>query len=116
MFIDFTVRFIWFFIKVTTACVFVVILQLRVGERSLEQILDQALKKSTIGVYFQNLTKTGAEMVGNNVKDWISNEDSSRSIATPPAEPVESVEPAEPVEHIDTSSVPDSSIQPLSAP
>ena len=111
MFIDFTVRFIWFFVKVITSCLFVVILQLQVGEKSLEQILDQTLKESVLGVYFQNLTKTGAEMVGNNVKSWISGEE-GRTIATPPSE-----SPPQPVEYTDTSSSSsDISTQPSSAP
>ena len=89
---------------------FVIILQLQVGERSLEEILDQALKESVVGVYFQNLTKTGAEMVGNNVKSWISGDDKSRSLATTPVDL-----PAKPVEYTDISSS-DSSQKPVSAP
>ncbi len=89
---------------------FVIILQLQVGEKSLEEILDQTLKESVVGVYFQNLTKTGAEMVENNVKGWISGDDNNRSLATPSVEL-----PAKPVEYIDISSA-DSSQKPTSAP
>ena len=89
---------------------FVIILQLQVGERSLEEILDQALKESVIGVYFQNLTKTGSEMVGSNVKGWISGDNKGRSLATPSVEL-----PAKPVEYTDTS-FSDSSQKPVSAP
>ena len=107
MFIDFTVRFVWFFIKVLTSCLFVIILQLQVGEKSLEQILDQALKESVLGVYFQNLTKTSAEMAGNNIKNWVfGEEEEERSIATSPTEL-----PPQPIEDTDTS--PSSSDEPI---
>lgn len=111
MFIDFTVRFIWFFVKVVASCLFVIILQLQVGEKSLEQILDQTLKESVLGVYFQNLTKTGAEMVGNNIKNWVSGEE-ERTIATPATE-----SPPQPVEYTETlPSSSDVSIPPSPAP
>ena len=71
MFIDFTVRFVWFCVKVILSCGFVMILQLQVGEQSLEQMLENALKKSSISQYFRNLTKTGAQVVGHNVKEWV---------------------------------------------
>ena len=82
-----------------------IILQLQVGEKSLEQILDQALKESVLGVYFQNLTKTSAEMAGNNIKNWVFGEE-ERAIATPPTEP-----PPQPIEYTDTS--PSSSDEPI---
>ena len=57
---DFLVRFAFFWFKIVCSCVFVIFLQVQVGQKSLEEWIEQALKQSMISRY---LNKTSMEAV-----------------------------------------------------
>ena len=72
MFIDFLVRFIWFWMKVSASCVFVLLLQLKINDQTLENMLESTLKNSSISRHFHRLTKDSAETAVQDIKKWVS--------------------------------------------
>ena len=49
----FLFRFVFFCLKLLSCCVFVMILQIRVGDNKMESLLEEQLKKSSITRYLE---------------------------------------------------------------
>ena len=64
---DVIVRFAVFWIKVALSCLFVLFLQVEIGQKSLEQWLEQALKHSSFGRYLQESVVQGSRVVNEKV-------------------------------------------------
>jgi len=59
---DIIFRFFVFWFKIIFCCVFVLALQVRVGQKSLEQWIESGLKNSSLNKYLQKTTTEGAEV------------------------------------------------------
>ena len=64
---SFVVRFLFFLLKIIGACLFVMILQVQVGEKSIEQWLEKGLKESSISRYLTQTAMTSMEMLSQKV-------------------------------------------------
>ena len=64
---SFVVRFLFFLLKIIGACLFVMILQVQVGEKSIEQWLEKGLKESAISRYLTQTAMTSMEMLSQKV-------------------------------------------------
>ena len=59
---DFLIRFLFFWIKIVLSCFFVLVLQVQVGSKSLEQWIEEGLKSSAVSRYFQQSAQAGVEV------------------------------------------------------
>lgn len=64
---SFVVRFLFFLLKIIGACLFVMILQVQVGEKSIEQWLEKGLKESAISRYLTNTAMDSMEILSQKV-------------------------------------------------
>ena len=64
---SFFIRFIFFLLKIIVACLFVMILQVQVGQKSIEQWLEKSLKESAVSRYLTQTAVTGMELLSQKV-------------------------------------------------
>ena len=64
---SFVVRFLFFMLKIIGACLFVMILQVQVGEKSIEQWLEKGLKESAVSRYLTQTAMTSMEMLSQKL-------------------------------------------------
>ena len=57
----FFIRFLFFLLKIIGACLFVIVLQVQVGEKSIEQWIEKGLKESSISRYLTQTAVTGMD-------------------------------------------------------
>ena len=57
--IMFLFRFVFFCLKLLSCCLFVMILQIKVGDSKMESLLERQLKNSAITRYLEKTTLTG---------------------------------------------------------
>ena len=60
---DFLIRFFVFWLKIVLSCVFVLVLQVRVGSKSLEQWIEDGLKNSAVSRYLKQSTLEGVDVM-----------------------------------------------------
>ena len=59
----FLVRFFIFWLKIALAALFVILLQVQVGQKSLEQWIEEGLKQSKVSQYLRGMAQTDREMI-----------------------------------------------------
>lgn len=63
MIAKFFIRFLLFWLKIVLACIFVMVLQIEVGPKSLEKWIEQGLRESLISRYVQQTAVTGMDLL-----------------------------------------------------
>ncbi len=59
----FLIRFFIFWLKIALASLFVILLQVQVGEKSLEQWIEEELKQSKVSQYLKGMAQTDREVI-----------------------------------------------------
>ncbi len=59
----FLIRFLIFWFKIACACFFVILLQVQVGQKSVEEWIEQELKQSTISQYLKNMAQAEKRVI-----------------------------------------------------
>ncbi len=60
---DFIIRFVFFWLKISLSCLFVIMLQVQVGQKSLEQWIEQELKQSAVSRYLKRSAWSGIRVM-----------------------------------------------------
>ena len=60
---QFFLRFILFWLKILASCLFVMFLQVQIGQKTLEEWLEQGLRHSSFSRYLQETTIAGRDKV-----------------------------------------------------
>ena len=60
---QFFIRFILFWLKVLASCLFVMFLQVQIGQKTIEEWLEQGLRHSSFSRYLQETTIAGRDKV-----------------------------------------------------
>ena len=63
MVMRFFIRFLLFWLKIIVACIFVIILQVEVGSKSLEKWIEQGLKQSVVSRYVQQTVVASMDLL-----------------------------------------------------
>ncbi|MYE07414.1 MAG: hypothetical protein F4X95_01500 [Oligoflexia bacterium] len=64
---DFFIRFLVFWLKIILSCVFVIVLQVQVGQKSLEQWIEQELKESTLSRSLKRNARVGIRVINKKI-------------------------------------------------
>ena len=64
---DFFIRLIFFCLKITFSCAFIIILQVQVGQKSLEQWIEQKLKESTFSRSLKRNARVGIRVINKKL-------------------------------------------------
>lgn len=59
----FLIRFLIFWFKIACACFFVLLLQVQVGQKTVEEWIEQELKQSTISQYLKNMAQAEKRVI-----------------------------------------------------
>ena len=64
---DFFIRFLFFWLKIVLSCAFIIVLQVQIGQKSLEQWIEQELKESTFSRYLKRNARAGIKIIDRKI-------------------------------------------------
>ncbi|MDE0119617.1 MAG: hypothetical protein OXM55_06390 [Bdellovibrionales bacterium] len=64
---DFFIRFVFFCLKIILSCFFIIVLQVQVGQKSLEQWIEQELKESTFSRSLKRNARVGIRVINKKL-------------------------------------------------